>query len=330
MPSLSARDYAELTDELQDVFNETSASAIADAIGLQVFDVGETNLLNYEHQILHGVKGIEEVADGANLPKVNSQQGDNITYVQRYFGAIVAITKKLRKFELTNQMQSLVRSIVDDAWNKIDQSLADILLYGWSSSYTDVYTKIVSGLGADGVVLFNTGHSNDLGSKTFNNIIYDGTNYSPALSRAAMIRTIRDAMVYQDPNGLIRPIRLDTVLVCPTLADAALRIVNSDQISGSANWDPNQWIKGRIKEVKVWERLEATGQGTSRSAYWFMYDSKKVKESLKCLFSERPSLDAPNEVDDNKDWDYTCDFFYATGVGFQPYVRGSEGDNTSS
>jgi hypothetical protein len=93
MPSLSARDYAELTDELQDVFNETSASAIADAIGLQVFDVGETNLLNYEHQILHGVKGIEEVADGANLPKVNSQQGDNITYVQRYFGAIVAITK---------------------------------------------------------------------------------------------------------------------------------------------------------------------------------------------------------------------------------------------
>ena len=325
---LSTRDYAQLTEELQDVYNESSAQAIADAVGLKVFDVGETNLLNYEHQILHGVEGIEEVAEGQNLPRVSSEEGDNITFTQRYFGAIVPITKKMRKFELTNQMMSLVRSIVDDAWDKIDQSLADILLNGWSNSYTDVYGKTVSALGADSKCLFNASHSNGTTSATFSNIITDGTNSNPTLSRAALVRAIKDAMVYSDPNGLIRPIRLDTLLVPPSLVDAAKRMVFSEQISGSANWDPNTHIKGTIKEVMTWERLEQTGQGTSRSAYWYMYSSQKVKETLKCLFSERPSLDAPDEVYENKNWDYSIDYYYTTGLGFPAYIRGSEGDNS--
>ena len=149
---LSTRDYAQLTDELQEVYNEASMESVSDAVGLEVFDIGETALLNYEHQILHGVAGIEEVAEGSDLPKINSEEGDNITYVQRYFGAIASITKKMRKFDLFDQMQSLVRSLIDDSWSKIDQSLADVLLNGWSTSYVDIYGKTVSGLGPDGKV----------------------------------------------------------------------------------------------------------------------------------------------------------------------------------
>ena len=328
--SLSTRDFAQLTEELQDVYNEASMSSIADAMGLEIFDVGETNLLNYEHQILHGIKGIEEVAEGADLPKAYSEEGDNITYSQRYFGGIASITKKMRKFDLFDQMKSVVSSIVDDAWNKIDQSLADIILYGWSSSYTDVYGKTVANLGPDGVVLFNTGHTNDATGNTYNNIIYDGTNYSPALSRTAIVKTLSEGLAFKDVNGLNRPIRFDTLLVPPTLEDLANRIVNGEYINSSANWDPNQYVKNRIKNIKCWSRLESTGQGTTRVAYWFMYASNKVKESLKCKFSERPTLDAPDEVYENKNWDYSLDYFYATGQGFQAYIRGSEGDNTSS
>jgi len=36
----------------------------------------------------------------------------------------------MRKFDLHNQMESLVRSVATDAFEKIDQSLADALLYG--------------------------------------------------------------------------------------------------------------------------------------------------------------------------------------------------------
>jgi hypothetical protein len=324
--SLSTRDFAQLTEELQEVYNEASANAVAEAVGLTVFDVGETNLLNFEHQILHGVSGIEEVAESGDLPRVSSEEGDNITYSQRYFGAIVPVSKKMRKFELTNEMESLVRSIVDDAWSKVDQSLADLILYGFSNSYTDVYNKTVSGLGPDAKCLFNAAHTNGATSETYTNIIANSSGTSnPALARDPIVTTIKNGLIYKDPNGIIRPIRYDTLLVPPSLGDLALRIVNSDQIQGSGNWDPNMYVKSRVKNVKEWERLESTGQGTSRSAYWYMYDSKKIKETLKCLFSERPSLDAPEQVYENKDWEYSIDYFYATGQGFQAYIRASQG-----
>jgi len=156
----------------------------------------------------------------------------------------------------------------------------------------------------------------------------DGTNSNPSFSRAAIVETIKDGKTYKDPNGLIRPIHFDTIAVPPSLTDLANRIVFSEQISGSANWDPNNHVKGTVKEVLTWERLESTGNaGTDTSAYWFMFDSKRVKETLKVLFSERPSLDAPEEVYANKDWDYSLDYFYTIGIGFTPYIRGSKGTN---
>lgn len=326
--SINLKDFPQLTDELQTIYEEASSNAIADAVGLQVFDVGETSLLNFEHQVLHGIAGVERVADGADLPRLNSEEGDNITYVQRHYGAIAPITKSMRKFDMFAKMQGLIESLVDDAWNKIDQSLADILLLGWDTSQTDVYGDTIATVGPDAKALFNTGHTNGTTSTTYSNIINDGTNTNAALSRTAIVATIKDGKTYTDPNGLIRPIHYDTVLVPPSLTDAANRIVFSEQISGSANWDPNMHVKGTIKEVKTWERLESTGSaGTDTSAYWFMYDSKKVKETLKVLFSERPSLDAPDEVYSNKDWDYSLDYFYTIGIGFQPYIRGSKGTN---
>lgn len=323
---ISTRDFAQLTEELQDIYNEASANSIAEAIGLSVFDVGETNLLNFEHQIIHGLKGIEEVAEGADLPRLSTEEGDNITYSQRYFGAIAPITKKMRKFDLYAQMKSLIESLVDDAWDKVDQSLADVILNGFSTSYTDVYGKSVSALGPDALALFSASHSNNLNSDVYSNIITNSaTTANPALSRDAVVNMIARGMKFKDVNNLTRPIHYDTLLVGPDLADLAHRIVNNDNIVNSANLDPNIWVKGRVKEVKVWERLAQTGQASSRAAYWFMYDSKKVKETLKCLFSERPSLDAPKEVYENKDWEYSLDYFYTTGLGFAPYIAGSQG-----
>ena len=52
-----------------------------------------------------------------------------------------------------------------------------------------------------------------------------------------------------------------------------------------------------------------------KSAYWFMADSAKVDNSLMALFAERPELDAPEQVYENKNWTYSLDFFYTTGLG---------------
>jgi len=327
---IRASDFAALTTELQDIFSEASADSISESKGMSIFDVSETELLDFKKQVLHGVSGIEEVADGADLPKVGGEEGDSITYTQRYFGAIVEITKKLRKFDRYDEIRDLVESITQDAWDKVDQSLADVLLNGWATSYTDVYNKVISSVGPDGLALFSAAHTYGNGSaKTYSNIISDGTNTNPALSRAALVNVIKTGRTFKDSNNLSRPIHFDTIVVPPSLEDLALRIVNSKEISGSSNYDPNMLVRNRFKDrVVVWDRLEQTGQGVSKAAHWFVYDSKRVKKSLVAKFAERPSLDAPEQVYDNKNWDYSIDYFYTTGLGLQKYVMGSKGDNS--
>jgi len=319
---ITASDFASLTDDLQSIFNETAKTKVAEMKGNKIFRVFDTNRLTYDHLILHGLSGIQRVADGQDLPKVNSEEGDTITWTQEYYGAIASITKKMRKFDLYDQMTSLVRSLVTDAFDKIDQSLADVLGNGFSASnYTDVYGVSVSAVGPDALALFSASHSNNLNSTTFSNIITDAT-VNPALSRAAIVAARKQGLTHKDPNGVIRPVNLDTLIVAPTNEDLAERILNSELMSGTGNNDINA-LKGKVKTLIVWERLETLTGGTDTSAYWYMADSAKVGESLQCLFAERPSLDAPDEVYTNKNWDYSLDFYYAIGRGYPAFIFGS-------
>lgn len=325
MPITTA-DFAALTDDLQEIFDEAASLKVAEAVGLQIFEVKETDRKTYDYQIMHGVAGIEEVTPGQDLPKINTNQGDSITYTQRYFGAIFEVTKEMRKFDLYDKINGLPKTLADDAWDKIDQSMADVLLYGASTSYTDVYGKLVSAVGPDGKALFSASHDFNVGALTYSNIITDGTNSNPALSREAIVRTRAIASKYKDANNQVRPVMLDTLIVSVENEDLAERIIYSSNISGSMNNDMNS-LKGKIKKLIVWPRLSTRSDGTDTSAYWFMADSSKVRDSLKAKFAERPSIDAPAEVYENKNWEWSCDFFYALGIGHPAYIYGSTGVN---
>ena len=319
---ITQKDFPSLTDDLQSIFNEVAKTSVVEMKGNKIFKVFDTNRLTYDHLILHGLSGIARVADGQDLPKVNSEEGDTITWTQEYYGAIASITKKMRKFDLYDQMTSLVKSLTTDAFDKIDQSLADVLGNGFSSSnYTDVYGVSVSAVGPDALALFSASHSNNINSNVFSNKITDAT-VNPVLSRAALVAARKQGLTHKDPNGVIRPVMLDTLIVAPTNEDLAERLLYSELIPGVANNDINA-LKGKVKTLIVWERLETRTGGTDTSAYWYMADSSKVGESLQCLFAERPSLDAPDEVYTNKNWDYSLDFYYAIGRGYPAYVFGS-------
>jgi len=322
---ITVKDFPALTDDLQSIFNEVAKTKVAEMKGNKVFNVFDTNRRTFDHLILHGVDGIQEVTPGQDLPKITTEEGDSITWTQRYFGAIASITKEMRKFDLHNQMDSIVRSLSTDAFDKIDQSLADVLLYGWDTSYTDVYGKSVASVGPDALALFSASHSNNINSNVFSNEITS----NPVLSRAAIVTAITQGRTHKDPTGHIRPVNLDTLVVAPSNEDLAERILYSELIPGSANNDRNT-LKGKVKNLIVWERLEARSDDTDTSAYWFMYDSSQAKETLQALFAERPSLDAPDQVYVNKNWEYSCDFFYTLGLGYAAYVFGSDGTGSAS
>jgi len=315
---ITRNDFASLTDDLQDIFNEVASTKVAEMKGNKIFSVMDTNRRTYNHLILHGISGIEEVTPGRDLPELTTEEGDSITYTQRYFGALIPVTKDMRKFDLYNQIESIVRSVTEDAFDKIDQSYADDILYGWATSYTDVYGKSVSAVGPDAVCLFSTAHTNNINSTTFSTVITS----NPVLSRAAINTARIQGLTHTDPLGIARPINLDTLVVAPSNEDLAERILYSTQMSGTGNNDINP-LKGKVPNLVVWERLQTRSDGTDTSAYWFMYDSSKVGESLKSLFAERPTLDPPDEVYTNKNWDYSLDFYYTIGRGYPAYIFGS-------
>lgn len=318
---IKTTDFPALTDDLQDIFNESAKNSIADLVGFKLFNVQDTNRRTYDHLILHGISGAKKVAQGADLPSTDLVEGDSVTWTQGRYGNIVSVTKDMRMFDLYSQIESLVRSTTDASFNDIDQAFADVLLYGFSASnYTDVYGESVSATGYDGLALFSASHSNNINANVFSNIITYGT-VNPILSREAVIAARVAGRTYKDPNGNSRPVNLDCLLVAPSKEDEAMRMIDSAQISGSFENDINP-LKGKVK-VMVWEKLEERSDGTDTSNYFFMYDTKKVKETLRALFAERPSLDAPEQVYKNKNWDYSMDFYYTIGRGFSAYLYGS-------
>lgn len=324
---ITTNDFAHLTDDLQEIFNEAASTSIAEMVGNQIFDVKMTDRQTYDYLVLHGISAIQSVAQGQDFPAATLVEGDSITWTQQQYAGLVPVTKRMRMFDLYDQIESLVRSITDEAFHKIDQSMADVLLNGFSASnYTDVYGDSVSAVGPDGLALFTASHSNNINSTVFSNLIKDeNATTNPALDREAVVQAMIDARVYRDPQGLNRPVRLDTLLVSPSNEDLARRIVDSDRVSGSAENDVNT-LRGKLKVV-VWEKLETRSDGTDTSDYWFMYDSRKVKETLKALFAEKPTLDAPEQVYKNKNWEYTLDYFYSLGRGYAAFLRGSTGAN---
>lgn len=323
MPILTT-DFPALTDDLQDIFNEVAKTSVAELVGNQIFEVRDTDRRTWDHLILHGMDVIRKVAQGADLPESTVVEGDSITYTQARYGGIVAVTKDMRLFDLYDQIDSLVRSATDDAFQKIDQSFADRLLAGFATTaYTDPYGESVTPASPDGVALFSASHTNNINGNVFRNLIRYNGNNNPVLSREAIVAARSDAKLYKDPTGHKRPINLDTLLVSPSKEDEAERILNSAQISGSMENDVNP-LKGKVK-LKVWEKLDSNSAGTDTSAFWFMYDSRKVGETLKAKFRERPTLDAPEQAYKSKNWNYSLDFYYAIGVGFPAYIWGSNG-----
>ena len=322
-------DYSALTGELQQIFNDAAKNKVAKAVGMTIFGVKSTDLLDYKYQILHGVDGVVLVSEGQDYPTTSGKQGDSITFTQLQYGRTITVTKKIRKFWRTanGDVAKQVKTTTETTFDRIDQSMADRLLYGFSTSYTDVFDSSVSAVCPDGLALFSDAHTNNANTTTFSNIIVEGATTNPVLSRAAIVETIATGRKFKRPinegKNIGSPVELDTLLVGPELYDAAVRFIESAKISGSANNDTNSSI-GHIK-IKMWSRLAATGQGTDRAAYWYMYDSSMVGETLIALFSQKPQFYAPEEQNRSKNWDYTIDAFYALGNGWPAYIYASNG-----
>jgi hypothetical protein len=326
--SLTTQDYPTLTVKLNEWYNEAAADAVESWMGKDIFDVGETNWQVYNYLGLHGVAKFDRIAEGQQLPVATSVEGDSASFTQHRFGGRVGITKDMRMFDRYDQMEEVVKSNLDYAFDRIDQSQADMLLNGFSgSSFTDLYGFSQSNLAPDGVVTFSASHTNNINATTFRNLIRNTAGTSnPGLARDPIVKARADARIFRDPNGANRPVLLNTLIVSATNEDLAERTVYSSGVAGTPNVDLNP-LKGKVSNIKVWSRLDTRSDGTDTSAYWFLADSRNVKKSLKSPFAQRPLMGPATQVHDSLTWEYPIDSYYTLGVGYPKNIFGSTGAN---
>ena len=321
-------DFPTLTQKLNSWFNESARNAIADWVGKDYYDVGETDWEVFNTLTIYGLGRPSRVADGQQFPQLQSEEGDSISLTQIQYADRFGVTKRMRKFERYDQIKPLARSMADGFFDSIDQSQADLLTNGFSgSSFTDVYGYSQSNLANDGVVAFSASHTNNLNGNTFSNLITNAAGTAnPALDRDPIVNTVAAGRKFKDPNNLNRPVKLDRLLVSATKYDLAFRIVYSQGVQGTPNVDSNP-LRGDVNALVMWSRLDQDAAGNDRSARWFMCDSRFVKVSLRSPFAQRPMMFPPEEVNDSKTWEYTGDMFYAMGVDHPKFVHGSTGAN---
>jgi len=75
---------------------------VAEMKGNKIFNVFDTKRRTFDHLLLHGLAGVQEVTPGQDLPNIAGVEGDTATWTQRYFGKIKSAEVKCSLNNLGN------------------------------------------------------------------------------------------------------------------------------------------------------------------------------------------------------------------------------------
>jgi len=141
--SIKVSDYPKLTDTLESIFNEEKVIASTQDIR-KVFGTENMDRRTHEHLVLNPQASISEVGDGEEYPESDMSEGDSIIYTARKVGGIVKVTEEMREDDLYNQIEGQARGQFKTMYRMIYQDMADLLLGGYATTYTNPYGSVVS------------------------------------------------------------------------------------------------------------------------------------------------------------------------------------------
>lgn len=319
--AIKTNDYFDATSHLKvidEVFQESVKDRLSDMIGLKLFDEETTKRRNDTILIEQGLTGVAYIPEGSEYPDAQAGESDTFTLQKFKYGVKVVITEEMKMYNEHGSMQERIRSIVDDGMDAIDQSLADILLRGFSTaSYTDVFGKTMGAIGQGGRALFN---SED------NNIIKVGATEHPKLCAKALDSAYVMGATRKNKAGQSKSVKYDLLIVSPMLRGKADILVNSEKMPGSADNSINI-NKNRYKVVE-WARLATLMDGVDTSEFWFVASERQIKNQLKIKWARQPELEKATEVAETGDDVHRFSFMYSRGFLNFPYIAGSKGLNT--
>ena len=318
---LKTPDYWDQTSHLKmidEIFQESMKDKLDDLVLLKIFDEETNSHRNDTILIEEWLTWVSYIPENSEYPDANPWESDNMTFTKHKYGAKVLITEEMKLYNEVWDMKERIRSIVDEGMEMLEQSLADILLNWFStSSYTDVFGKTTGAVGQKGRALFNT---------TDWNVITVGATANPELCTASLNAAYVMGRTHKNSLGQYKSVKYDTLLVSPALRAIADTLVDSDHLPWSSDNAVN-FNKGRFKVIES-NRLSSKSDGTDTSAYWFVFDSKKIKRQLKVKWARHPRLKLVWECIFDANEVHRFSFIYSRGFLNFNYIAGSTWANS--
>lgn len=324
MAVIKTTDYADTTQHLQlidDVFTDEMTQKLNEMVILKIFDEETEALQNHTEYVEDGMSGVQYIPENAEYPDANPGDSGTMVFTQYKYWVKIVITEEMVLYNKFVPLEKRVRTLTDEMLDKIEASLADILRRGFSSaSYVDVFGRTTPAVGHEGRALFNA---------VENNIItVDGTA-NPELSIKALDAIWVVGKNHLDAVGNHKALNYDTILVTPHLRSKADTLVNSEQLPGSSDNAINP-IKGRFKVIdSAWlgGLMNVSGVNVNTDNYWFVFDSKRIKDQLKVKWWRHPSVVMAGQDAYNANWVRRLSAIYSRGFLNFAYIAGSTGEN---
>lgn len=268
--------------------------------------------------------------EGDDAYKGSLKQGYTKNFTQAEVALEVDVTKQLRMFDKYSEIMDRMRGMGKAAERRMELDLASLLLYAWSTSYTNMDGETVTTSTPDGLALMSTAHTCKGSSNTFSNHLVANT----AISTTAIEDMEELANGFLDQaDGRNYPIMLNTIITgrhAPTV-HTVKRILTSENLQGSADNDKNDF-RGSYKHIIVpfMDVLPATEvRSSTYSKYFFLASLSPEDNGFAIEVSQDIQFEAPEQVFESSTWQYLTTALYDFGTTKANFIVGSKGTGVS-
>lgn len=145
------------------------------------------------------------ITENAAVVGESPVQGYDKTWEQVYFGKMLAVTRKMWKFGIKPRaLEGIVDELKRTCIRKRERLVTDRITQNANTTYTvnddnGNYSATISG--GNGVAFGSSSQTREDGGTANNNLVYDGSNYSPAAGYLGLKALHRTSALVLSPKG---------------------------------------------------------------------------------------------------------------------------------
>jgi phage major head subunit gpT-like protein len=214
------------------------------------------------------------------------------TYVHEAFTQGFKVTREMYDDDQYRQMEKLPKAMARSGRAKVEKDAVTILINGFDEE-NPIY---------DGEPLFSKNHPLLDSPKTVSNLA-EGELNDENLKNA--LKLMRETL---DEAGNLVQFKATKLIIPPALEDTAIRVLKSNQISGTELNDTNKFLNSYGIEIVVMDYLSEASGGSDTA--WFLQDGSR--HEMNFFWRVRPEFK----------WDESFDDFVAKYRGYMRYSFG--------